>query len=260
MTENAGYECTGVIEVDGHLYHCNNNKAHGQMTMPVRAGTILQLLFYLAGAAARRGGDLRACHAGGVWGGRPRLAEGYYGASGNLPAAEELKNSGQLASVSFGQGRLLATPVQLAACFNTFANDGVYIGPTLVRGKVETATGRVVEEAPRAGDHAGAAPADQRQAAADAARGGGRGHAGKAGARPRGRGGQDRTAQTGRTDSDGNELLDSWFAGYYPAEAPRYTIVILKDSTHEAGETLAPVFARLCDALTLSQNSGESPD
>ena len=84
------------------------------------------------------------------------------------------------------------------------------------------------------------------------------GIAGKAKPAQGGAAGKTGTAQTGRADGEGNELLDSWFAGYYPAEKPRYTIVILKDSTHEAGETLAPVFARLCDALTLAENAEDA--
>lgn len=257
--ENAGYECTGVIEVDGHLYHCNNNKAHGQMTMQSALEQSCNCYFIWLGQ--QLGGEA-ICELATLEGfGRATpLAEGYYGASGNLPGAEELKNSGQLASVSFGQGRLLATPVQLAACFNTFANDGVYIGPTLVRGKVETATGRVVEEAP-AQETMRVLPQQINDKLQQMLRGVvEEGIAGKAEPARGGAAGKTGTAQTGRTDSDGNELLDSWFAGYYPAEDPRYTIVILKDSTHEAGETLAPVFARLCDALTLAQNSGESLD
>lgn len=38
--------------------------------------------------------------------------------------------------------------------------------------------------------------------------------------------------------------------------APRYTIVLLRDSTHLAGETLAPVFAQVCDALALAEDAG----
>ena len=50
---------------------------------------------------------------------------------------------------------------------------------------------------------------------------------------------------------EGAELLDSWFAGYYPAEDPRYTIVVFADSTHQTGESLAPVFARICNGIEL---------
>lgn len=257
MEENAVYECTGVIEVDGHLYHCNNHKAHGQMTMQSALEQSCNCYFIWLGQ--QLGGEA-ICELATLEGfGRATpLAEGYYGASGNLPGAEELKNSGQLASVSFGQGRLLATPVQLAACFNTFANDGVYIGPTLVRGKVEAATGKIVEAGP-AQETMRVLPQQLNDKLQRMLRGVvEEGIAGKAKPAQGGAAGKTGTAQTGRADGEGNELLDSWFAGYYPAEEPRYTIVILKDSTHEAGETLAPVFARLCDALTLAESAEDT--
>ena len=60
------------------------------------------------------------------------LAEGLTVQSGALPGAEELTQSGQLANFSFGQGSLLATPLQVAAMMNTIANGGVYRAPCLL--------------------------------------------------------------------------------------------------------------------------------
>ncbi len=49
--------------------------------------------------------------------------------AGNLPAPGELAQSGQLANFSFGQGKLLAAPVQVAAMMNTVASGGIYRTP-----------------------------------------------------------------------------------------------------------------------------------
>ena len=57
-------------------------------------------------------------------------------APGNLPDAQQLADLGQLASISFGQGTLLASPVQVAAGVNVFANGGRYIEPTFAEGIV----------------------------------------------------------------------------------------------------------------------------
>ena len=39
------------------------------------------------------------------------------------------------------------------------------------------------------------------------------------------------TAQTGRytEGKDKSEKMDHWFAGFYPAENPQYTVVVLQD-------------------------------
>ena len=56
------------------------------------------------------------------------------------------------------------------------------------------------------------------------------------------------TAQTGQFAA-GKELKNYWFAGFYPARNPRYTIVVLQDGQTGLSRTSAAIFARVCDAL-----------
>ena len=60
------------------------------------------------------------------------------------------------------------------------------------------------------------------------------------------------TAQTGQF-RDGEELKYYWFAGFYPAEKPRWTIVVMQDAQTEPEVSSAAVFARLCDALSAGE-------
>lgn len=59
------------------------------------------------------------------------------------------------------------------------------------------------------------------------------------------------TAQTGQFDADGRELLHYWFAGFYPADAPRYTITVLQDSQQKPQTSSAALFAQVADALAV---------
>ena len=52
---------------------------------------------------------------------------------------------------------------------------------------------------------------------------------------------------------DGEELKNYWFAGFYPAEKPRWTIVVMQDAQTEPEVSSAAVFARLCDALSAGE-------
>ena len=52
-----------------------------------------------------------------------------YPEAGHFPAAEELENKGQLASISFGQGKMLLTPVHVMAYMNIFANNVTILQP-----------------------------------------------------------------------------------------------------------------------------------
>lgn len=60
------------------------------------------------------------------------------------------------------------------------------------------------------------------------------------------------TAQTGQF-RDGEELKNHWFAGFYPAEKPRWTIVVMQDAQTEPEVSSAAIFARLCDALSAGE-------
>ena len=60
------------------------------------------------------------------------------------------------------------------------------------------------------------------------------------------------TAQTGQF-RDGEELKNHWFAGFYPAEKPRWTIVVMQDTQTEPEVSSAAIFARLCDALSAGE-------
>ena len=73
------------------------------------------------------------------------LAEELAAEAGQLPTPQELAQSGQLANFSFGQGSLLAAPMQVAALFNTIAADGVYRSPYVLQATLDEATGQPVE-------------------------------------------------------------------------------------------------------------------
>ena len=62
----------------------------------------------------------------------------------------------------------------------------------------------------------------------------------------------DHKAQTGQF-RDGEELKNYWFAGFYPAEKPRWTIVVMQDAQTEPEVSSAAIFAHLCDALSAGE-------
>ena len=62
------------------------------------------------------------------------FGENWFSASGNLPSEEELLSKTVLASFAFGQGKLLATPIQLAVLSSAIANGGKAVTPKLVLG------------------------------------------------------------------------------------------------------------------------------
>ena len=61
--------------------------------------------------------------------------------------------------------------------------------------------------------------------------------------------GKTATAQTGRSGEDG-EIYNAWFAGWFPAEKPKYAVVILKEDGGEGAVSCAPVFKEISEKIT----------
>ena len=56
------------------------------------------------------------------------------------------------------------------------------------------------------------------------------------------------TAQTGIIE-DGKRVEQSWFAGFFPYENPKYTVVILSEDGGGGGESCGPVFKEIAERM-----------
>ena len=208
------FECTGAVVVDGQIFRCAGGVPHGQVDL----------------AAALE----KSCN-------------GYFIRLGQQLGAESLLDAAK--AFGFGQGSLLAAPMQVAALFNTLAADGVYRAPYVLQATLDETTGQPVETLshPRGRRVISAQNAAllramlvqvvQQGTAQDAA--------GLSG----GAGGKTGTAQTGQFTPEGTERCNLWFAGFWPAEKPRYTIVVLQDGAVHTAYSGAAIFAQVCTAL-----------
>lgn len=245
-------ECKGWVDLNGQIYRCAGGVAHG----PVDLQTALEKSCncYFIELGSRLGATRLLEYAGAFGFGQPTyLAGGLKSAAGNLPSVETLQNLGQRANFSFGQGQLLATPLQLAAMMNAIAADGVYRTPSFLQAIVqagEDGTGlQTVQELydPASRTVLSAANAQTLRTMLCAVVEQGTGSA----AQPQHgtAAGKTGTAQTGRYDEAGEEYKDLWFVGFYPAQQPQYTVVVMQDDQTEPAYSSAEVFAKVCDAL-----------
>ena len=53
----------------------------------------------------------------------------------------------------------------------------------------------------------------------------------------------------GTYDENGEEIVQAWFAGFYPADEPQYAIAVLAEGMESGGDYAAPVFAKICDRI-----------
>jgi penicillin-binding protein A len=150
----------------------------------------------------------------------------------------------ELANAAYGQGEVLATPLQMALVAAAIANDGLLMQPKLVD-ELRQASGRVTVVDP--------SPWRQVLSAADAglvgdamllAVEGEYGQRFAGGARIDGVpvAGKTGTAQLG----DGSEP-HSWFIGYAPADAPQIAIAVIVEHGGSGGAVAAPLGGQLME-------------
>ena len=254
------YDCPGYLNWHKHIYRCAGGIPHGPVELAAALEKSCNGYFVQLGQAV--GGKTLLDYAQQLGLGQPvYLTGGLKAAAGNLPAAEELESPGGLANFSFGQGSLLATPVQIAGMMNTLAADGVYRVPSFLIRSFTDGTGRTVEDLQ---PKFPAVPVFSRPTArtvqtmlAGVVTDG----LGKAAAPTwKTAAGKTGTAQTGRFSPEGKEYVNLWFAGFWPAEKPEYTIVVMQDDQQKPAHSSAAVFARVCDALYLLDPDEDEPD
>lgn len=235
-------ECLGSTCQSGVTFNCHKQEGHGKTDMISAIADSCNV--YFINLALKIGDDAIIKTAARLGFGKDvRLAPGIVSAAGNLPQKAELDSDAARANLSFGQGSLLATPLQLAAMMACIANGGTACEPYLIEG-TRSADGTFTKSA--------AAPRPARAISRQTARALGSflreviasGSGTKAACEYFESAGKTATAQTGRSEN-GVEIYNTWFAGYFPADKPQYAVAILKENGSEGAVSCAPVFGAI---------------
>lgn len=155
-----------------------------------------------------------------------------------------------LGNASVGQKGVMLTPLELTSMIATIADDGRWKAPSLVRYTIDQ-QGRVYNLAEQAKEQAVSAEtaavvrqlmekvitqgSGQSAAMSEVA------IAGKTG-----------TSQTGILDyssTPAREVLNVWFGGYFPADEPRFAMVVLVEDGESGSKDAAPVFRDIVQGM-----------
>lgn len=239
------FECTGSLEIADRVFRCHNLSGHGNMNLCSALAQSCNCFFY--NCAINLGGEPIFKTASALnFGSRIKIADNLYTAQGSIPKLETLNNDGALVNLSIGQGELLLSPVNMLTLYLSIAGDGSYYLPSVVektlkdgvetlydKGKPTRVMSRETAEILRQylstviTEGTGAEAMPQNCTAA----------------------GKTATAQTGRYYNNGEEITNSWFCGFFPADEPRYVAVVMSDS--KLNVSTASVFAKIADDITL---------
>lgn len=240
------YECTGGIEVDGQVFHCFSGKEHGVVDLNNAIAYSCNAYFVQLAQKVGAKRVLEMAEKMG-FGEAFTFAGGMSTAEGVLPEEKELSIPRALANFSFGQGSLMATPVQINNMVSTIAAGGEYHAPYLVEGLVDEKLS-FTEQHQKEDSRWVMSPqtAVQLMKYMKSSVEYGTSKQGKptkltAGAKTA-------TAETGLKDGD-REIIQAWYTGFYPAENPRYVITILAEDGDGGGKSCGPVFQEITEGL-----------
>lgn len=246
--ENYTYNCSGSCEIGDVTFSCNDKTAHGQLDICKALECSCNTFFI---ALAQEVGSGKICEIASLlgFGQEISLADGLTSVAGILPTANELSSAGALANFSFGQGRFTATMLQLSNMMSAVASDGKYRQPYLIENATD-ADGTVIERkkisAPvyALSKQTSAKLTEMLISVIE------NGNASKAKLKNSVlAAGKTATAQTGTFDENSKEIYNTWFAGFFPADNPRYTVVVLKQGGTSGAADCAPVFKRIADKI-----------
>ncbi len=246
LSGSFSHNCEGSLLLGETSFNCHKTEGHGYLNMKTAFANSCNPYFIKLGQSV---GAERLLSLSSLFGlGKPiELCSGISAAAGNLPSSAEIKSSGDLANLSFGQGALMATPVHIAKIISIIANGGYNVEPSLVLGEVDT-SGKLIKQ-----DNS---TEKTRIISADIAKkikeymlytvtnGTGR----SADPENLGAGGKTASAETGWS-IEGESIVQAWFSGFYPAEKPKYAIVVLSEGGNSGAAACGPVFKKICDLL-----------
>lgn len=240
--------CTSSVNIGDKTFSCSNNVSHGEVDLKKAMAHSCNSYFIRLALSLGSEKILRTAENLGFGKYFP-LADGINVSKGNLPEIESFLTDGEIANLSFGQGSLLATPLQVASSYSAVINGGKFIEPRLVLGTVDENGERQYfsdsqyvyrafseEEAHKLKEilindfsegTCLAAKPDNCLA-----------------------GGKTSTAETGRVNGEGEKIFCSWFAGFAEKNDKKYTIVVFKEDGKSGAEDCGPVFKEIAERIT----------
>lgn len=248
------YECIGYTEIGGKRFNCHKHDGHGMLDMQNAVAESCNTYFIELSKQISDEDFISKASALG-FGCKDYFTDNYYSAAGNLQTISDIQNEGEKANMSFGQGKLTATPVQVTAMTCAIANYGQLPQPKLILGK--TFDGINMEEMQENVYTNAVKPSTAvilRNFMAETIN-----NQSTYAARPENTtaGGKTSTAQTGRYDDTGNEYVNAWFTGYFPEMNPEYAVTVMVEDGVSGNLSAGPVFKEIAEKVTVLKGENE---
>ncbi len=252
ISDEYTYDCSGSIFVRGQEFDCHRFGGHG--TLDMRKAVVESCNPYFICLSRDIPTDFLYSFAHKLGFGQGiRLARGISSSSGYLTSARELLIPAEKANFSFGQGKLTATPLQITLLTAAIANGGQMPVPVLVHGSTDNARGyEAASSSAKFTRVMKKSTADKLKSfMTDTV------YKENSAAVPEftTAGGKTSTAQTWTYNKYGNENLNCWFTGFFPADKPEYAVTVMIEEGVSGNYTCGPVFREIADSVRMGRYS-----
>lgn len=231
--DNFSYTCTGSRNINGYTLRCFGGESHGYEKIDKAFEQSCNTAFAGIGMLVGRNHLIRTARA--------------FGFNQTLPFELPLSNSSisidsdsqaDLAQASIGQGKVLATPLQMALVASAVANNGVMMKPHITKGvysdKLNIATKEEDIETLRTS--LSSAECDKIKTLMENVVNNGTGTAAQIyGVKVAGK--------TGTAEAS-DKVTHAWFIGFAPADNPKIAVAVLIENTQLSGGTVAAPIAK----------------
>ena len=239
------FDCTGKTHIIDRDFHCHKRSGHGLMDLKGALAQSCNCYFY--NFALKTGASAIYKQARCMsFEGNIKIGNNLETSKGILPDFDTISaNEAALANLSIGQGKLLLSPVSMLTLYSAIASDGMYVLPHIIKGTVSDGA---TEKYDSGNKTRAMSEETAKQIREDLAAVVKEGTGTQAKPKNTTAAGKTATAQTGRFGSDGKEINNGWFCGFFPAENPKYTVIVMTEGTAEVSS--AAVFADIADSVT----------
>lgn len=241
------YECNGSITVNGTTFKCSNNNSHGIVDMNSAMEQSCNCYFIALGQKLNIEKFINLCGDFG-FGKTLELADNFATKSGNLPSADSISSPQALSNLCFGQGDLLASPLQLAVAYSCFANGGYYRSPTLMKAIIDE-NGKAIQRVQLPESYRILNNSTITEISKILKNVVLNGNGNKAYSDMTVNHGKTATAQSGWYENS-REINHTWFCGYFTANDTTYTVAIFKDDGKSGSTDCAPVFKDISEGIS----------
>lgn len=243
---NMTHNCTGSITINGTTFKCSNNNAHGLVDMNSAMEESCNTYFIALGQKIGEEKLISLCSDFGL-GKSIEIADNFYAQSGILPSIESINSAQSLANLSFGQGNLLSSPLQMAVAYSCFANGGYYRPPTLMKGIIDE-NGKIIQKVELPQSYRILNNSTVKTLNSVLGNVVKLGNGKLANSDKTENHGKTATAQSGWYEN-GREITHTWFCGYFTHKGTTYTVVIFKDDGYSGAVDCAPAFKYISDKI-----------